>query len=298
MNVQYASGRYFNTDNHITLIDAPEGLSGELMKLCARYERLFSRTREGSDVWNVNHSGGKPIAVDPDTAGCILLGLSIMEKSGGAFDMTVGRYKDLWSFTEGKVPSRAELRRAADPKQGTVEITGSIVTVGGVDIDLGGIAKGYVADRLMERVRLGGCAGALVDLGGNICVSGVSPSGEPWKIGVHDPLADRSKAREVFRLSELSVVTSSLSEQRFEKDGVLYHHILDPETGMPARSGLISATVVCACSAIADAASTAAFVLGAEKGAAFLDSFDNVEYLLINDSGHLIKSADLYKYIA
>lgn len=275
-----------------------EALLGGCFDRIGQYERLFSRTWEGGDVWRINHAGGAPTEVSPATCELLRLALEMGEKSGGAFDVTIAPASSLWDFTAADpvVPSgealaaaaaRVDYRRVtADTQEGTVTLSGD-----GTAIDLGGIAKGYIADRLADYLAENGVDSALLDLGGNIYVLG-KKSGRPWRVGIRDPKDPQGLAAMV-EAENASVVTSGVYERAFTVDGVVYHHILDPATGKPVRNGLASVTIVSDKSADGDALSTACFVLGEDAGMRLVESLAGVEALFIREDGTLAASKGL-----
>ena len=275
-----------------------ETLLDDCFALLDEYEGLFSRTREGSDVWRVNHAGGAPTAVSPATCELLRLALEAGEKSAGAFDVTIAPASSLWDFTaaDPAVPSEEALAAAAakvDYSRVTVDQRTATVTLAGdgTQIDLGGIAKGYIADRLADYLTEKGVSSALLDLGGNIYVLG-KKSGRPWRVGIRDPQNPQGLAAMV-EAENASVVTSGVYERGFTVNGVGYHHILDPATGKPVRNGLASVTIVSDKSAQCDALSTACFVLGEEAGMQLVDSLAGVEALFIREDGTLVASKGL-----
>lgn len=234
-----------------------------------RLDRLFSRTREDSEIARLN-AGGET-ALDGEVLALLELARSVSEASGGAFDVTIAPVMDAWGWTGGerRVPPPAELEKLLplvnyknlllDPASGT-----ACLTRPGMSADLGGVAKGYAAGRAASAVREAGAASALLDLGSNITAVGDKPDGTSWRIAVKDP-QDTQNYICVLSLSDQTASTSGGYERYFEEDGAVYHHIIDPATGYPADTGLLSVTVVSENAALADALSTACFVLGPEE---------------------------------
>ena len=270
--------------------DVDYGLINEAFSLCEEYEALFSITTEGSDVWRVNHAGGEPVQVDPRTIEVIRGGLEFGELSDGMFDITIGRLSRLWYFDclnknhelpcsaraltcdfcrlGPVVPDEAEIeavRATVDYRQ--VSIVGDSVqlTDPGAWIDLGAIAKGYIADKIAEYLIEQGVSGALIDLGGDIVTVGNRQDGTPWRIALREPLGDADEYLGVIELTGAAVISSGIYERQFEIDGVRYHHILDPNTGMPAVSDVVSATVVADSAMIGEGLSTIAVLMGSER---------------------------------
>ena len=164
----------------------------------------------------------------------------------------------------------------------------SVYAAQGQRVDLGGIAKGYIADRLCGFFRDKGVSSALIDLGGNLAVVGKAPSGEPWRLGLQHPLKPRGEYFAVVSASDESVVTSGPYERYFESGGVRYHHIFDTKTGYPADSDLGSVSVVSKSSADADAYCTALFVMGLDKSLEFLRSHREINAVLVSKDGRSV----------
>lgn len=213
----------------------------------ARYERLLSRTIEGSDVWRINHADGQPVEVDSVTAEVIRMSLAISEISEGAFDITIAPASVLWDFkAENPRPPAAKDLDAAVEKISWRQVTLSDNTVRlpeGRMIDLGAIAKGYIADAISAYLRRQGVESAILSFGGNIVCIGTKPDGAPWKIGIQDIDRPTGESMLVVESTGGSVVTSGTYERGFEWEGVWYHHLLDPATGWPAWNDLASVTV-------------------------------------------------------
>ncbi|MBO7662461.1 MAG: FAD:protein FMN transferase [Clostridia bacterium] len=250
-----------------------------------RYERLLSRTIEGSDVWRINHAEGKPVEVDSVTAEVIRTSLEISGISEGAFDITIAPASVLWDFKADppRLPSAKELDAAAQKiNWRLIELDGNTVCLpAGMMIDLGAIAKGYIADAVSAYLRGRGVESAILSFGGNIICIGTKPDGSPWKVGIQDIDRPSGEAMLALECTGGSVVTSGIYERGFDFEGVRYHHLLDPATGWPAWNDLASVTVLTDSSMYADALATAAFVLGEEKGMRLIESLKDTEAILI-----------------
>lgn len=292
---QSAIGFYFDTVVTLTLYGAEDGLVEAIWAQCQRYENLLSKTIAGSDVDRINHAGGQPVTVDPETFAILQEALEISSATGRAFSITIAPLSAMWDFTGGtcRMPTD-EQRLAALPLVDDAAIVlgedFSVTLPPGMSIDLGGIAKGYIADKVAETCR-GRCDGAVINLGGNTYVLGNKPDGSPFRVGIQDPDPDsgRGDSLAVLTLSEGTVVTSGVYERFFELDGTRYHHILDPGTGSPARSDLTSATVIAQSSMRADALATACIVLGSERALTLLQTL-GVDGLLIREDGTLLET--------
>lgn len=285
-------GFYFDTVVTATLYGAPEGTLEEIWAACDRYEKLLSKTIEGSDVWRLNHAEGQTVTVDPETWCILHRAREISAMTGGAFAVSIAPVSAMWDFTGGtnRMPTEKE-RLAALPLVDDSAITlgeNSTVTLPvGMEIDLGGIAKGYIADQVAELVQ-GKVSGAILSLGGNVYVLGRKPDGSAYNVGIRDPQgADASAVLAVVTTSDRSVVTSGIYERQFTLDGVTYHHILNPADGLPSRSDLASATIIATSSMDADALATACIVLGSEKALSLLQE-QGVDGVLVTRDGEII----------
>lgn len=234
-----------------------------------RYEGQLSRTIEDSDVYKINHSPGRAVEVSEDTVAVIEEGIRMGELSGGKFDITVGRLTEMWNFTGEKpeVPQKESIDEAvAHIGYDKIKVHGNTVTLEdtGAAIDLGGIAKGYIADRICELLEDEGAASAVINLGGNVAVLGTKENGEQWNIGVERPYSDRSEVVGAVKAEEATIVTSGIYERNFTEGGILYHHVLDPATGYPAETNLEAVTIKAkkGNSAFCDGLSTTCLMLG------------------------------------
>ncbi|WP_417305850.1 FAD:protein FMN transferase [Ellagibacter isourolithinifaciens] len=293
----------------------------QVVSLCARYERLLSHTLPGSDIWAVNHAEGRRTKVDPETAALVREALRYCSKSSGLFDITLAPLARLWNFHTACAPSEGDVARAlrhvgwqrVDATEDTV-----VVTDPEAEITLGGIAKGYIADRVRDILVDQGVRDAFISLGGNVVVMGRSPHDRLWNIGVRSPDFHRDQERErieneaiarsphgidkralrdlgrrpekpacVLTCSDLSVVTSGIYERCFlnKATGTVHHHILGPKTGRPCESDLASATVLSRTSIEGDGLSTALIIMGCDRAAAFIREQTDAAALFIRRDG-------------
>lgn len=262
-------GFYFDTVVYLTLWGAPEGLVDEVWAACSRYESLLSKTISTSDVSRINTANGKPVTVDPETWEILRRAKEISALTDGAFSVTIAPVSALWTFTGTAVNTvpNDETRLAALPLVDDQKIElgdGYTVTLpAGMQIDLGGIAKGYIADQVAALIREKATAG-IISLGGNVYTVGEKPDGSKFSVAITDPQKP-SESKSVIYTRDCTVVTSGTYERGFNFGGVRYHHILDPKTGWPSQSDLVSATFVMESSMTADALATACIVIGSEK---------------------------------
>ena len=269
-------------------------------------ESILSRTAEGSELSALNAANGESVsyAADDPLPKLIETALAISEATDGAFDPTLAPVLDAWGFTKDlrRVPSADELAallaHTGRDKVALEETADgySVALSDGAQLDLGGIAKGYAADLLRAQLEKEGVTSATLDLGGDVFVMGKKSDGSDWRIAVKDP-GDTESYLGIVAASDAFIVTSGVYERYFEENGVRYHHILDPKTGCPAESGLVSVTVVCKNGAWADALSTACFVLGTDKALALRGSRAargvDFELVFVTDDGRVLYTGGL-----
>ena len=289
----------FAMDTHISITaygqTAPEALEAAEALLLER-ERLWSVTLEGSDIHAVNHADGEAVAVSAATADVLSLALEMAESTGGSYDPTIYPLVSLWGFTTGeyRVPEVDEIERMLEMVDyGAVSIDGCTVALKqGMQLDLGGIAKGRAGEEVAALLQERGVDSALVDLGGNIHAVGCKPDGSAWKIGVKSPTDEGLLG--VLSICDQCVITSGAYERYFTgEDGETYGHIIDPDTGRPAGSGLLSVTIVGSDGGRCDALSTAMFVMGIEEACEYWRANEGFEMIALTDGGTLYVTAGL-----
>ena len=224
-----------------------------------------------SEIARLNESGGEALAVSSDVRALVEAALDVAEKTDGAFDPTVYPVTSAWGFTSGehRVPSLEELNalvgRVGYDNASVDEVAGTVTLAHSAQIDVGGVAKGFAADELRTLLAKRGVTSALLDLGGNVTSIGSKPSGEPWKIGIANPDAPDALAGAI-ELSDATVSTSGAYQRFFvDGDGITRHHLIDPATGYPAETDLVSASVIGPDGARCDALSTALYVMGLDR---------------------------------
>ena len=277
----------FDTFCQFTVYD-DEGAIAELGRLCNRYDKLFDLYDSASDIARVNAAGGAPVEVDPETAAVIQAGVEWSAQSAGRFDITIGAVSTLWDFDEGVRPADADIAAALPHVSWeNVSVNGTTVQLAdpAAKLDLGGIAKGYIADKLAEALRERGVESALLSLGGNILAVGSKPNGSAWTVGIRDPNEPGgTKVVDTVTVRGCSVVTSGLYERTFEQDGQRYWHILDPRTGYPVETDVVSDTLISPTSTAGDALSTTLFVAGIEAGCALADEHEGTAALFLDEA--------------
>lgn len=284
---------YFDTVVTITVYSNDENILSGLDEECLRYENMLSKTVEGSDVWNINHANGERVAVNEETRELILTALEFSRLSDGRFDITVEPCVALWDFTSedrGVLPDSDELAAAAEKVDWTkVDVNDEGVLIPeGMSIDLGAIAKGYISDRIADYFVEKGVESALLNVGGNVRTVGLKPDGSNWRIGIQDPEGVRDQSIVgVATLGDNAVVTSGIYERGFILDDVVYHHILDPNTGWSVQNELAGVTIVAKEACTADALSTTVFAMGLEEGSEFIENFDGVDAIFVTRDGDI-----------
>jgi thiamine biosynthesis lipoprotein len=237
--------------------------------------------------FNALSSGEMPISTE--LASLVQRSQAISEQTGGAFDITVGPLVDLWGFgPEGRVVSTpsgdkiASLRtRVGYQKLGVSQNPPLLTKATNLQVDLSAIAKGYAVDQLASLLAGKGINNYLVEIGGEIKLSGNKPNGESWRIAIEAPLTAERAAQHVLPISNIAMATSGDYRNYFEEDGVRYSHTINPLTGAPIRHALVSVTVLHPSCADADALATALMVMGDEKGVEFAKHHDLAAYFLI-----------------
>lgn len=284
----------------------------DAFKLCTEYENTLSKTIDSSDIARINNSGGDSVEVSNDTIEVLKKGIEYGDLSGGTFDITIGRVTDLWDFRSeedrdnadaGKIPDKSKLEAAvAHVNYKDIVVNGNTVTLKDPDmeIDLGGIAKGYIADKLTAYLEENGVTSAIVDLGGNIVAIGgkaaklTGDKQSDFSVGIKDPDSKTGELLGILKCSNKTVVTSGTYERYFEAEGKRYHHILDTDTGYPVDTDIVSATIIAdkGHSVDGDGLSTSCLALGKEKAIKLIQSIDGVEAVIVDSSGDIYMSDD------
>lgn len=259
-------------------------------------EDLLSATAPDSEISALNEAGQAHLS--PDTAQLLSAALELCALTGGALDITAYPAVEAWGFTTGeyRVPNQAELEELGDRIDYTrVSLDQESASLpDGMKLDLGAVAKGYTADRLAKLAQERDITSALLDLGqSTILALGAKPDGSPWRIGIQDPQGEGYLG--VLELEGQAMGTSGGYQRYFERDGVRYWHIIDPATAAPARSGLLSVTVVSPSGLACDGLSTALFVMGLERGTQFWRNHPELEFeaLFILEDGSLALTSGL-----
>ena len=306
---------YFDDLTEDNFEDTSNALITDAFKLMSEYEKTLSRTVDGSDIDRINKASGEATAVNEETLQVISKGIGFGDLSGGVFDITVGKASTLWDFHESleeggtEVPSAEALKEASghidykaismDEASGTVRLDDPEMM-----LDLGGIAKGYIADRVSEYLRGLGVTSGIVNLGGNIEVIGGKAGSlgasleeqSDFSLGIRDPLDETGGLLGIYPGRDVTIVTSGTYERFIEVDGVKYHHILDPETGWPVDTDVLQVSVIAGAghSADCDGLSTVCLALGSDKGTELIKGlaesgeFGPLEAIFVTTDGEII----------
>ena len=264
-----------------------------------RLDALLSVWKPGSDVLRVNGAAGiEPTTVGDDTMAVLEIAKQISEWTEGTFDVTFGAMADIWKFDhdqDNRVPSREEVdarRPLIDYRAIHLDPPGhtALLERHGMKIHLGGIGKGYAVEKAVGILRDRGFKDFLIQAGGDLYVGGMA-NGRPWRLGIADPRAPE-KSFGTLDLSDGTFSTSGDYERTFIKDGVRYHHIIDPRTGYPA-TGMRSVTIVTNRPVLADGLSKGVFILGPARGMALVERLPDVEAILVTDKNEVLVSSGL-----
>lgn len=271
----------------------------------SRLENLLSRTREDSEVALLNRTSGEGQAAEVGSELCDLIeqAREFSQATADAFDITLAPISSAWGFTEDayQVPAQAELdellTHVGMEHVYTDTAAGTAWLDKGTQIDLGAIAKGYASDRIKEIFFQHGITSGTISLGGNVWTCGTKPDGSPWRVGIQDPKRAEESSAYVgtLELSDAFAVTSGGYQRYFEENGEIYHHILNPATGYPAQSGLISVTIVSEENGtMCDALSTALFVMGEERAVEFWHSGQyDFDMILVTEDNRVLVTAGI-----
>ena len=283
-------GTFFAMDTMMDFtIYGESGLINQSESLIASLESLVSVTDADSELYAINQTGSGMLT--EEASSLMKQALEICRRTGGALDISVYPIVRAWGFTTGsyQVPDEAEIQALlplVDYRKIQYDAADGDVTLPeGMKIDLGSVAKGYAGQLVAQMLREHGVQSALLNLGGNVQTVGAKPDGSPWQIGIKDPQGE--DAMMVLSVEDQAVVTSGGYERYFEQDGQTYWHIMDPSTGHPADSGLISVTIVGDEGVVCDGLSTALFVMGLEKAADLWAQSGDFEAVFVTASGEV-----------
>lgn len=275
----------FDTVINITVNENDVSHIDEAFNLCNKYENIFSRTKENSELYKINCGLKTPLSEDMQKI--LSFSQELSQITEGAFDVTVVPLTDLWNVKERSTPPTDSEIELALSSVGYEGVSLSPFDAKGRQFDLGGVAKGYIADRLGDYFKEKDIGDVIIDLGGNVLLLG------EYSVGIRDPF-NPEELFATITVKDKSAVTSGAYQRYFEHEGKRYHHIIDPRTGKCADSGISSVTVISPSSMRADALSTAIFVMG-EEGLRLCESFPDTDALIITNEGDVVTTENFAK---
>lgn len=281
------TGFYFDTIITITLYDSKnDKILNTCFDYCEEFENLVSRTIESSEISMINQANGQPVEVSDTTIELLKKGIEFGELTDGAFDITIAPLSELWTFKNnpGNISSESEIIEAlSHVNYKNIVIEGNSVTLTDpkAAIDLGGIAKGYIADQLKEYLLSEGVTSAIINLGGNVLTIGEKPDGNAFHIGIQKPFDEQNATITSVQVKDSSVVTSGSYERYFKVNDTIYHHILNTATGYPCDNELLSVTILSEKSIDGDVLSTSCFALGLEEGRKLIESLEDIDAIFV-----------------
>lgn len=288
------SSDFFAMDTYMTVTvydKNADAVIDEAEKLAYYYESIFSVNIETSDITKLNNSSGNPVEVSPETYELIEKSIEYSKESEGLFDITIYPVVKEWGFTTGEhnIPSderKKELLNRTGYQKVHLMQDNTVMLDEGCEIDLGGIAKGFLSQKMIELFKEKNVTGAVVSLGGNVQTYGMKPDKRAFSIGIADPSLKENIIGTI-SVKEKAVVTSGGYQRYFEEAGKIYHHIMDIRTGAPAESDLASVTVIADDGTYADAMATALYIMGERKAKEYQKSHPEIDVVLINTSGEI-----------
>jgi len=294
INSTITSQESYQIGTYITLsiyadAEVPGEVFDDLFNLIDYYEYMTSKNIVETELNEINRNAGiAPVNVSDELFDMIRIGLEYSKVSNGLFDLSIGPLVDLWGIgsDHAKLPTEAEITsilKSVDYTKIVIDESNKSVylTEKGMALDLGAIAKGYIADRLKDMILEKGYESAIINLGGNVLTVGGKPNSDHWNIGVRDPESDAGSTMGVLKLKDNSIVSSGTYERFFIQDDVKYHHILNAKKGYPEQNKMLSVSIISDLSVDGDALSTTVFLLGLEKGYAYVETLENIDAVFI-----------------
>ncbi len=282
---------FFAMDTYMSITVNGRNAEAEVKKskeLIEKLDKTLSAHDKNSEVFKLNKN--RKIKLSPDALSTLKSALKYNKLTEGAFNPAMLSVSGLWGFSDKKhrVPEENEIKKALkSARPDKIEINSNFVSfnIKGTKIDLGGIAKGFASQKVIDALKKDGIDSAIINLGGNVQTLGTKPDGSLWTVAVESP--DKTGCLGQLKLKDKAIVTSGGYERYFKKNGKIYHHILNPENGYPAESGLKSVTIISENGAQADALSTALFVTGEKKAVAYWRKHKDFDFIIYTDKNEL-----------
>ncbi|MCD6176672.1 MAG: FAD:protein FMN transferase [Candidatus Cloacimonetes bacterium] len=267
------------------------------LKLIEDYENKFSFYKNGNQIWNFNNSVTDSLFIDEDLAKILSISKELFQKTNSHYDITIGALSEIWDFDNEVIPAKEEIEKAiqvTDFEKLKIQ-NNYLYKPDGMKINLGSLAKGLIIDKVVEYLKQQNVISGFVNAGGDMRIFGRK---KPYKIGIHHPRSKSNEIIDVINVGNRSVVTSGDYERYFMKDGKRYHHIINPLTGYPSQNA-ISVTVISETALIADAYSTALFLLEPEQAIELAEETDELEavvYFIKDDKIEKLETKGFKKY--
>lgn len=265
--------------------------ANEIIGKCNFFEKLFSKTLTGSDIYNINKY--RTADVNYYTYDIIEKSINYSKITSGALDITIGTVLEGYSYEEQKIYDKSVTESLLNSiSYNHIKLTHSDsfyrVSLSDNDtiLDLGAVAKGYITDYFCSYLHEAGINNFIINLGGNMYVSGSKDNSKVhsyYNIGIQYPFEETGESIRILKTADSSVVTSGIYQRYFKKDNTIYHHIFSPFTGYPVKNDLYSVTIINPSSFVCDALSTAVFVLGKNKGMELINSLNDTECIMISN---------------
>ena len=304
------NGFYFDTIITITLYGTKDdSYIDDCFQLASEYEKKFSNTIGDSEISKINNAGGSFVTVSDDTIRLVKSAIKYGKISNGKFDVTIGGLSSLWNFSEiaenlktddneaeaSVLPGDRQVQEElSHVDYRNIEIKGNQIRLKDpkAQLDVGGIAKGFIADQMRDYLNEQGISQGVISLGGNVLTLGPKKD-KPYTIGIQKPFSETGTALASLSVKDASVVSSGIYERCYRVNGKLYHHILDTATGYPVENNLQQVTIISKSSMDGDALSTTCFSLGLDKGMALIEQTDGVEAVFVTDDGEIHESSGI-----
>lgn len=302
-----ANGIYFDTIISITIYDTNnETIKTNLqscLDICQKYEQLLNANIEGSDIYKINNSNGETINLSEETIYLLDKSLQYSELSNGLFDITIKSATSLWDFHEekGVIPDVNLINNALEHinyKNLSIDKNNHTAILNDPDsqIDIGGIAKGYIADKISEYLNEQAVHGAIINIGGDITLIGNKNENENFNIGITNPFKDTNPILAI-NTTNKAIATSGTYERAFTYNNKSYHHILDPKTGFPVETDVISATTITDKGIDADTLCTISILLGSDEAIKLIENIPNTEAIIICQDQSILYTSGAKSYI-
>ena len=299
------SAVFFDTYITISLyLGGSEEILSKCLDLCDFYENLFSAEIPTSDIARINSAGKEAVKVSSETIYLIEKSIEYSRLTNGLYDITIYPVSKLWDFhgDSPNVPDEEVLKAAllnVDYNNIVIDAQNSTVALknANASLDVGGIAKGYIADLIKEYLEDAGVTGALINLGGDISAVGAKSRYNDFSIGISDP-HDENNIIGCAKINDMCIASSGTYERCFEAGGRKYHHILDPKTGYPAGTDIAGITVIAPNAIDADALCTASILMGSTEAISLINSLSDTECLIVKNDSSIVCSDNMEKFLS